>query len=77
LSPGSKNVSLTINRNQALYFKQTLNVPKPGEEIALKADYDKNGGCYLRGSLYYLNKSTKKATLSKEQIDQLKALGYL
>ena len=77
LSPDEKVIDLVIHRNGNLYFEQTLKLPKPGTEIPLEKNYLRDGGCLLKGTLYYLKKDKATASLSQKQIERLKALGYL
>ena len=66
-----------IHRIGNLYFEQSLKLPKPGTEIPLEKNYLRDGGCLLKGTLYYLKKDKATASLSQKQIERLKALGYL
>jgi hypothetical protein len=78
LSSMIKQVTLKIYRNQNLLYENTINLPKPGEEILLGAKKLENvGGCLLKRSTFALKIKRNEAKLTKEQIKQLETLGYL
>ncbi|UCH95031.1 MAG: sulfatase [Candidatus Aminicenantes bacterium] len=76
LSGKIKRVTLSIKRDKETYYMKTVDIPRPGQEIKLMGD-EINGGCILKRKISRVKMNLKKVELSKEQINHLKALGYL
>ena len=51
-------------------------IPRPGETVLL-GKRDAGGGCRLEGGVAPLGGEPSEVTLSEEQVERLKSLGYV